>query len=149
MKPKGFFTTFRVILSVYGYRGTNKKLTGFDCKLFSCLLFVRQTLPRNRPRISYQFHPYSSFQGLVHFKAESVFIFVNDNFFYQQTQICVTQLLFTQYLIKQICVFKHCLFSIFDSFIDILYLCNLVFKVFDQFQKFGVNFDCTFIDISK
>lgn len=22
MKPKGFFTTFRVILSVYGYRGS-------------------------------------------------------------------------------------------------------------------------------
>ena len=76
-------------------RTTDKKLTGFDCKLFSCLLFVRQTLPRNRPRISYQFHPYSSFQGMVHFKAESVFIFVNDNFFYQQTQICVTQILFT------------------------------------------------------
>lgn len=46
-------------------RTTDKKLTGFDCKLFSCLLFVRQTLPRNRPRVSYQFHPYSSFQGMV------------------------------------------------------------------------------------
>ena len=48
-------------------RTTDKKLTGFDCKLFSCLLFVRQTLPRNRPRIAGFFKVTCKTVSYIHF----------------------------------------------------------------------------------
>ena len=61
--PKQFTELF--CLRLVFIRTTDKKLTGFDCKLFSCLLFVRLILPRNCLHISYRFRLYSSFQGMV------------------------------------------------------------------------------------